>query len=104
MSKPVTEQPPIRVWRMNDCDWVVARTKTQAVDYYLQFTGASRTEILADDPRPLTKRELELLTFFTEEYEEGDDGALKRHSFATELRLVIERGEPVPTFFASTEF
>ncbi len=100
---PVTELPPVRIWKMNDCDWVAARTLTSAIDCYLVTTGASRAEVLEDEPRPLSEGEMARLTFTTEVEEPDSPGSLKRHSFAAELKRRVAAGVEFPQFFASTE-
>lgn len=101
--------PPVRVWRMNDCDWIAARTRTEAINCYLQFSGASREDVLADDPQPLSEADMAKLTFVTED-EEPDVTAIagrpvyKRHAFAVQLQQLIDSGCEFPCFFASTEF
>lgn len=92
----------MRVWRMNDCEWVAALTKTQAIDCLVATTGIRRDEIDADEVVPLTDADMKRLTFVTED--EDESGSLKRHSFATELALITERGAVFPTYFASTEY
>lgn len=104
----ITAAPPVRVWQMNDCDWIAARTLTDAIDCYLRFSGASRADVLADEPRPLTDAELARLTFVSEAEEPiaTPDGltVYKRHAFAVELQRLIAEGAEFPRFFASTEF
>lgn len=99
--KPITTDPAIRVWRMNDCEWIAARTKTEAIDCLIQFTGTSRAELELENIVPLTQRDLKRLTFITED--EEPDGSLKRHSFLTELQRLIAIGTKFPTYFATTE-
>lgn len=95
---------PVRVWAMGDCDWVAARTKTEAIDCYLQFCGESRDEALRQGVEPLTDADMRRLTFVTDEEEEGVPSSYKRHSFAVELKRLIDSGAQFPRFFASTEF
>lgn len=108
---PVTKAPPIRVWRLNDCDWVAARTLTEAIDCLCKITGISRAEAVdeSDKPRALTVGELAKLTFVTDEEEDNVTAiegcpVYKRHSFAVELQRRMDRGDEFPCYFASTEF
>jgi len=108
--QPVTDLPPVRVWRMNSCDWIAARTLTDAIDCYLEFSGAAREEVLSDDPQPLTDADLARLTFVTDEEEPhmvatyAGSPVYKRHAFAVQLQHLIDAGAKFPCFFASTEF
>lgn len=100
---PVTTEPPVRIWQINDCEWVAARTLTQAIDCLIGTTGCSRENVW-DNARALTPHELAKLTFFTDEEEPDVPGSYKRHSFAKQLAVLIERGADFPCYFASTEF
>lgn len=100
--QPVTTLPPVRVWQMNDCDWVAARSLTDAIDCYMQFSGALREDVLAEEPRQLTDADMRRLTFFCDEDE--IPGVPKRHAFAVELKRLEEAGAAFPRFFASTGF
>jgi hypothetical protein len=107
MARVTTADPPVRVWRMNCCDYVAARTLTTAIDCLREFSGASREEMLADDPQPLTDAEMARQTFVTEEEAHIKDYSgppiYKRHAFAVELQRLIDAGATFPRFFASTE-
>jgi hypothetical protein len=89
---------------MNDCDWIAARTLSDAIDCYLEFSGASRADVLADEPHPLSDADLARLTFVSDDEEPGLPGVHQRHAFAVELQRLIHAGVKFPRFFASTEF
>lgn len=101
---PVTTDPPVRVWKMNDYDWVAARTLREAINEYCSVTGCARFQAVEDKPEALDDSEMRRLTFLTDEEEPGAPGSLKRHSYAVELALRIARGEQFPQMFASTEY
>ncbi|KMN48745.1 hypothetical protein VL04_17385 [Chromobacterium violaceum] len=83
----------VRVYEMNDCDWVVARSEQEAQAYYKDLNGED------DSPRALTARELEEL-----QYHIGDSRSNPTITFRQRLQRLVDAGEPVPQLFATTEF
>jgi hypothetical protein len=89
----------IKIFEMNDCDWMAATTLEEAVEEYKASLDGEFDE--ADPPRELTAYEMELLRF----RETGpDDEPLEKKSFRAKLDEMIAAGESFPCFFASTEF
>ena len=106
----MTAPLPWRVFKMDDCDWWLARTLEEARQSYQHETGVDDEAI--EDARELSDEEMDRLTFV-----DVDDGerpvAESRRSFREELRqrvelrerLKAEHGiEPKPELFASTEY
>lgn len=83
----------VRVYEMNDCDWVVARSEQEAQAYYKDLNGED------DSPRALTARELDSL-----QYHIGDSRSSPTISFRQRLQQLVGAGESVPQLFATTEF
>lgn len=103
----MTAPLPWRVFKMNDCDWWLARTLDEARESYKHETGVDE-----DEARELTDEEMARLTFV-----DVDDGerpiGTSRRSFREELRQRVELRErlkakhgiePKPELFASTEY
>lgn len=93
-------RPAIRVFSINDHEWAAgACTPEEMLAWYMDETGVTREEATgAEDglPEELSPEAMQELNFVC------DDGS--RHSFAEELRLMVERGDKFPCFFASTEY
>lgn len=101
-STPAMTDPlPMRVFRMNDCDWWMARSLDEAKADYISQTGSTEDE-LCPDARELTEEELDRLRFTdTDEYERPIG---KTCSFRKELQRRIDAGVTRPGMFASTEY
>lgn len=89
----------IKIFAMNDCDWMAAETVEDATrEYKEQFSGG---EFDDGEPVELSDEDMERLTFCeTDE----DEEAVERISFREKLNRMIAEGEQFPCFFASTEF
>lgn len=90
---PMVAPLPWRVFKLNDCDWWVARTLEEAKADCRYQCG----DIDFEDEHELSDADLDRLKFCDE------DCSSKSHSFREELRLRIEAGITKPEFFASTE-
>lgn len=98
----------MKVFRMNDCDWWMAPTLTQAVVAYVRHCGCTisdnpDTEELKkfegaelDGPCELSEAELESHNYIDERLRES-------HSFKVELEKRIREGAR-SEIFATTEF
>ena len=88
----------LKIFRMNDCDWMAAETLEQAKRGYLQTvwggTGECDDEAF-DCPGEISEAQYDRLLF------RDDDGTTR--TFREQLQRMIERGEKFPCFFASTE-
>ncbi len=89
----------IKIFKMNDCDWVAAETINEAILCIAESSGMPEAEIEAlkaseEYPQEVSDVELDRLQFA--------EGPIKR-SFREELRARLVDGEEFPQFFASTE-
>jgi hypothetical protein len=92
-----TSLSAMRVFAMNDCDWVAAETLEDAIKTYAQMIGTGfDPEDDLSDPHALTDEQMDKL-MFTDEDE-------KKRTFREQLNRMIEAGEELPGFFATTEF
>lgn len=89
----------VKIFVMNECDWMAAVTLEEAVEEYKANFGGDFDE--NDPPRELTPEELDELQF--RETDE-DDSLLAKKSFRVKLDEMIAARETFPCFFASTEF
>lgn len=86
----------IKVFRMNDCDWMAAASLDEAVKSYRTFTGHECEDAgCCDNPREVTDAEMGKLLFSDE------DGT--RRTFREQLDREVSAGSKFPAFFASTE-
>lgn len=88
---------PIKIFVMNDCDWIAARSLEEAKTYYDQEIEAD-----LDDPRELTEEELDRKVFVESDEDDRPNG--EAMAFREKLRRMVVAGDKFPTFFASTEF
>lgn len=87
----------VKVFEMNDCDWVAAATLESAVAHYLkEHAGGRSAEDAMDNPHELTEEEMESLIFSDE-----DRG---RSSYKSRLDYLIAERVKFPCLFASTEY
>ena len=90
----------IKVFQMNDCDWMAARSLEEAVDDYKKnYVGDD--EHLIDDPCELSDEAMNRL-LYTRTEDDGDP--VGKVSFRQQLNLMIAEGQEFPCFFASTEY
>jgi hypothetical protein len=86
----------IRVWKLNDFEWIAARTIEEGIEWYLLMTGVEWADAV-DDPYecPLsTKMQREC------EMEDGFDEV----TFEEEIRYHAKRGGKFPMIIACTEY
>ena len=92
-----TDDAAVRIWQINDCEWVVARTASEAVEVSCLQSGQTAEDTVTDGyPRALTDEELHRFKF----RRDGEVGAV---TFLDELKARLERGDKPPFFFATTE-
>jgi hypothetical protein len=87
---------------MNDCDWVAAETKEEAIQCLAELLGDKPTDKFIEDndidPEVVSdERMLELK-------HNGEDGAGPVRTFREELDSLIKDGTKFPMHFASTEY
>jgi hypothetical protein len=99
----MTDPLPMRVFRINDCDWWMARTSEDAKASYLEILGPMPDDEAFDDPHELSDAELDRLMFV--DVDDHDQPLKKtRRTFREELQRRIDAGVTVPEMFASTEY
>lgn len=84
----------VKVFQMNDCDWMAARTKQEATDSYKANFGGDEFE--DDEAEELDDKEMQHFRF------RDEDGTSR--TFQDQLEKMIAEGVEFPTFFASTEY
>lgn len=106
-APPMTESLPMRVFRMNDCEWWMARTLDEAKQDaahqwgYPSVLPAEKDEMF-DEAHELSDEELARLKF-VEDAEVPRDQWVRR-TFREELDRRIAAGETKPGLFACTEY
>lgn len=86
--------PELRLFLFDDCDWVAARSRGEAVDWYASTTGIQQDELEVDE----VSRDGVMVWG-----EPGDDGA-ELVTFAEAIRRHHAEGVKFPEIVASTEF
>lgn len=89
----------IKVWTMNDCDWVAAGTLEEAREYYKEITGMDHDECNFDDgsEEPISDEAMDKMKFH-------DEGLPEPITFRQQLDRLLAQGQQFPMFFASTEY
>lgn len=82
----------IKIFEMNDCDWVAAKDMESAIMYY-------KGQISEDDRQPgeLTSEQLDSLPYHL-------DGPSHTICFRAQLEQLVATGQAFPMLFASTEY
>jgi hypothetical protein len=108
VGDPLPETPsmtaplPWRVFRMNDCEWWVARTLAEAMGQYLIQTGIPAAEAF-DGERELTDEEMDRLHYI--DIDENERPVKEsRRTFRDELAQRVSAGLSMPELFACTEY
>ena len=86
----------IKIYQINDCDWVAASSLEEAYTYACKHCDEDPDYFDKDEITELTSEDMDRLTFI------GDDE--RKLTFREELRVLIDKKEKMPTFFASTEY
>jgi hypothetical protein len=100
-TPPMTAPLPWRVFRMDDCDWWVARSLEEAKATYLHETGVDNEYV--EDARELTDEEMDRLHYVDSDERDRPVKASRR-SFRVELAQRVSAGLSKPELFASTEY
>lgn len=90
----------MKIFSMNDCDWMAAETLEEAKAAYIAtvWAGTREPEVEAfDDPGEISEEQYDKLLF-------TDFDANTKCTFRQQLERMIQQGEEFPAFFASTEF
>lgn len=86
----------IKIYAMNDCDWVVARSKEEAITFYKSISADPKDW---QDAEEIDSSKLDRLRFCIEDSRSGPT-----ISFRERLQQIVDSGEEVPDLFATTEF
>lgn len=97
----MTAPLPWRVFRMDDCDWWVARSLEEAKASYQHQTGVDDESI--EDARELTEQEMDKLHFVDVDDRERPVKKSRR-TFRVELAQRVGAGLSKPELFACTEY
>jgi hypothetical protein len=99
---PAMDAPlPWRVYRLNDCDWWVARTLEEAKADFIQTVGSDWGNEF-EDAEELSEADMERLQFIDTDEDERPLGT--KTSFRDELARRVAAGITAPEQFASTEY
>lgn len=82
------------VYSFDGEEWILANAEEEAAAYFKDQTGMCPIEE-GYEIRALTNDDLQRLKFW-------DDEANERRTFAEQLHIVLESGEAIPNYFAST--
>jgi hypothetical protein len=101
----MTEASKMKVYRLNEYDWVAATSLGEALYEYQKSTGIDDDELIDESwlPRALSEEELEKTMFFDEEGEFGERGGRLTFQAVLEAEMKRRPGESHPFLFASTE-
>jgi hypothetical protein len=100
----MTAPLPWRVFKVNDCDWYIARTLEEAIATWVRDTGWNDCDDF-EDARELSEAELDRLKFIEDRELPREDWV--RRTFREELDRRSASGAPEdrkPGMFASTEY
>ncbi len=88
----------MKIFAMNDCDWMAAETLEAATAAYLvEYSGGLPADEALDSPRELTDEEMGLLLVM-------DESGVRVGTFREELDKLVAAGAVFPRMFASTEY
>lgn len=93
---PMNETLPWRVFKLNDCDWWVARTMGEAKSDYIATVGPMSDEEAFDEPYELTDHDMGTLKIT-----DHDD---PKHPKMTFREYLDQMAPKAPGMFASTEY
>ena len=85
----------MRVFKLNEYDWVAAETMEEAIEWYLKETGLSREDAI-DEPEEEEYLDSKMRV---DEAMDSEQITLKE-----QISRHIQAGEPFPLLLCSTEF
>ena len=89
----------MKVFSMNECDWMAAETLEEAKAEYLANYHFDEEDAF-DNPHEVPADKMLKMRF----HREPDEPGPKICSFQEELDRLVENGAKFPRFFASTEY
>jgi len=87
----------MKLFCVSDTDWYAAEDRESAISFICADTGNPENEI-KEDMEEVSDAEMLLLSYF---YEDGNSNMSR--TFAAQLEIELQDGQPFPRFFASTE-
>jgi hypothetical protein len=94
----------MKIFQLNDCDWVMANNLEEAIKTLIEETGTTREEAYDEAvAHELTDQELDMMKF-TDDDEARGDGSLQTMAVTRTFKQEMARRKQVSQFFASTEF
>lgn len=108
LGQPTPETPamdaplPWRVYRLNDCDWWIARSIEEAKASFQSHCGPMPDDEAFDEPHELTETEMDTLKIC--ETDENERRTGKKLTFREYLVERLGDGLSEPEQFASTEW
>ena len=92
----------MKVFAMNDCDWMAGEDLASVTALYLkEYSGDLPADEALDESHELTRPQMDGLRFYTDH---GDGGDGSYQTFQQRLNFMVQRGDKFPCFFASTEY
>ena len=90
----------IKVFQVDACTWVAAKTAKQAVEYATTIDGWELDETY-NPPEEMSDADMDKYTFQDDVYPKTK---LSKRTFREQLQKQIDAGEGFPDFFATSEF
>jgi hypothetical protein len=91
--------PNTKLWKINDCEWVMAPTLKEAVEEAHRLSDVPHDELLDED----TAHELDMAEMCRLKFTREDGDADEKVTFAEEFQRRLSQGI-VTQYFATTEF
>jgi len=89
----------MNVYAINEYDWMIGASLEDCINEYILCYGDPE---IIDEPQELTETQLESLTHFVDERDEG--GELLKRTFKEQLAIEVATGGDFPRLFTSTEY
>lgn len=96
----------IKVFEMDECNWVAAATLEEAIDYYCAHVVDGEDDLCAnakESARELTPEEMDRLKHLGDDAHRREWPHADCPSFADELKEMMTAGDTFPCLFATTE-
>ena len=92
----------VKVFAMNDCDWMAGEDIASVTELYLkEYSGDLPADEALDESHELTEDQMDRARFY-EDHGDGGDGSYQ--TFRQRLDFMIKRGDKFPCLFASSEY
>ena len=91
----------IKIFKINDYEWLAGENLESCKKEYQEQTGCTAEESF-EDPHEISKEAYDKLIYCTDE--DDTEGNEIKHSFRTQLNILIESKVKFPRLFATTEW